>query len=214
MIYPKIETLYNRNEEFKVTNEFRCPEFALVKSWLFTEKIDGTNVRVVLFPDGLVEYRGRTDYAQMHPNLIASLNSLLPATKLQTTFEPEDGAWPLSILYGEGYGPKIQKGGRYRDDISYRLFDVRVGDWWLNWTSVEEIAAALEISTVPVIGLFTDFLPTCRDELADLFTVGSVVAQQEKNAVIEAEGIVARTDPLLFDRRGNRVMWKLKFKDF
>ena len=28
------------------------------------------------------------------------------------------------------------------------------------------------------------------------------------------EGIVARTEPLLLDRRGNRVMWKLKTKDF
>ncbi len=30
----------------------------------------------------------------------------------------------------------------------------------------------------------------------------------------KAEGIVARTEPLLFTRRGDRVMWKLKAGDF
>ena len=216
MKYPKIETIYKRNDKFKVVaTELRCSEFALINSWLITEKVDGTNIRVILFPDGQIEYRGRTDNAQMHPLLLSYLGTTFTPEKLQTQFEPYEGGWPFVILYGEGYGPKIQRGGKYRDDISFRLFDIRVDEWWLNWDSVQDVASSLEISTVPVLGKLADFLPTCHGELLDLLSDGSIVADQDgKGTGVLAEGIVARTDPLLFDRRGNRVMWKLKFKDF
>ena len=51
MEYPKIETLFNRDEKFKVVEgDYRLPEFENIKQWDVTEKIDGTNVRVRLFP--------------------------------------------------------------------------------------------------------------------------------------------------------------------
>ena len=37
MFYPKIETLYNRDDKWKVTNELRREEFGLVKEWMITE---------------------------------------------------------------------------------------------------------------------------------------------------------------------------------
>jgi len=49
--YPKIETLFKRDETFRVTDKLRLPEFALVREWLVTEKVDGTNIRVVYLPD-------------------------------------------------------------------------------------------------------------------------------------------------------------------
>lgn len=221
MKYPKIKTLYKRDPNtFKIiTSQLRCPEFALVHGWLITEKVDGTNIRVILTPDGKVEFKGRTDKAQTPVFLLDTLKSMLPSERLQSVFEQdEQGHWPLCVLYGEGYGVKIQRGGKYRKEgVSFRLFDVRIGDWWLNWDSVRDIADKLSIKTVPVLEKLERWLPTCKAELQDLFALGnSVVAWQDKGvANIEAaEGIVARTDPLLFDRRGNRVMWKLKFKDF
>ena len=53
MKYPKIQTLYDRDEKFKVDpTQIRCPEFSLITRWLITEKIDGTNVRIVRTTDG------------------------------------------------------------------------------------------------------------------------------------------------------------------
>ena len=56
------------------------------------------------------------------------------------------------LLFGEGYGPKIQGGGKYREDQSFVLFDVKVGDWWLNREAVDDVAEKLDIESVPVIG--------------------------------------------------------------
>ena len=67
MEYPKIETLYDRNEDFKVdTTAIRMAEFELIKRWRVTEKIDGMNVRVVWHanPQNLL-FWGRTDNANL-----------------------------------------------------------------------------------------------------------------------------------------------------
>jgi len=226
--YPKIQTLWNRDKEtFRLDQVLglRCAEFSLVTRWHITEKVHGTNIRVGLLPDGNVAFGGRTDRAQIPPFLLSYLQTHFTPERMQTAFEQDEtGNWPEAVLFGEGYGEKIQKGGgNYRQGVSFRLFDVWVAGWWLNWANVEDIARKLKIRTVPVLATNYEYLPTCYDELADLFPFGygySVVAREdahEQNRTNHnplAEGVVARTDPLLFNRRGNRVMWKLKFRDF
>src|SRR5262245_41422558 len=128
--YPKIDTLFDRDERtFKVIpGKFRRPEFDLVGEWDVYEKIDGTNVRVIYRPDmDILLFGGRTDNAQMPPRLMAVLTSMFPKSKMKEVFGA-DGATDEVVLYGEGYGPTIQKGGgNYRGDVSFRLFDVLVG---------------------------------------------------------------------------------------
>ena len=67
--YPKIETLFNRDEKFKLTSEVRSPVFATIKSWVVTEKIDGTNIRINLDENDVVTFNGRTDNAQIPAEL-------------------------------------------------------------------------------------------------------------------------------------------------
>lgn len=214
MKYPKIETLYNRDKDtFKVIpSELRLPEFGLVKRWLVTEKVDGTNIRVMLDTDGNVTFEGRTDRAQIPAHLLRHLDDMFTQELMCSLFEPNELGYPEVTLFGEGYGEKIQKGGNYRKGVSFRLFDVRVGDWWLNWSSVQEIARNLGIKTVPYLG-YIDFLPTCYAELEDVISL-SVVAEEECGKLIRPEGIVCRTEPLLLMRNGQRLIFKLKFKDF
>ena len=209
--YPKIETLYDRDERTHkvIPGKIRMPEFELVSRWLVTEKIDGTNIRVHL-KHGEVMYGGRTDAAQLHASLVEWLRTQLPAEKVRAAFDPGVEA----ILFGEGYGPKIQKGGGlYRSDVSFRLFDVLVvtpdRDWWLTFPNVSDVAAKLEIETVPVLGASLTF-----EEAIALVRRPSLVARTDGGAGCDQEGIVCRTDPLLFTRRGDRVMWKLKARDF
>lgn len=205
--YPKIETLFVRDTKtFKVTNVLRLPEFDLVKRWLATEKIDGTNVRVFFEVGGQVRFGGKTDNAQMPTFLLSHLQDTFPLELFGVAFD--EGA--VGVLYGEGYGPKIQKGGgNYRDNVSFRLFDVRVGDWWLNWDDVEDVAYKLGIQTVPVLTRGVSL-----EDAVGVLRVHSEVAAVEANNDIIQEGIVARTDPLLMTRNGHRLMWKLKAKDY
>lgn len=208
--YPKIETLYDRDPKtFKVMiHRVRMPEFNLIKSWHITEKVDGTNVRIMWSAaDEKLTIGGRTDNAQM-PTFLMSY--LLDTFKPEMFSEFKDD----TILFGEGYGEKIQKGGgNYREGVSFRLFDVLIGRWWLEPDSIEDISKKMGIDTVPSYGVITS-LPTSTFELEILTEGYSKVSLWEKGIKYEPEGIVARTVPLLFNRKGERVMWKLKFKDF
>lgn len=219
MEYPKIETLYNRDEKFKVKpDEVRLPEFDLVNRWLITEKIDGTNIRVV-WQDDKITFGGRTDNAQIPAFLLATLQQMFTEDAMRGAFQSEEGEMPRYIdLFGEGYGEKIQKvGSRYRSGTSFRLFDVWVDGWWLNWSNVKDVAKKLNIQTVPVLTHFGRLIKS-PEELEWHFESGKghsqVTLDEDGDSELIAEGVVARTDPLLFDRKGHRIMWKLKFKDF
>ena len=209
--YPKIETLYDRNEKTHkvIPSQLRLPEFGNIKSWRVTEKIDGTNVRICFTPPDKIIFSGRTDKAQMPVKLLDHLLQVFTVDKLSAVFQEAETE---VMLFGEGYGEKIQNGGNYRAGISFRLFDVLIGGWWLEPDSLVVIAGGLGIETVPYVAQIGS-LPETRDDLLGIIQ-SSHVATLEKGQEYQAEGIVARTYPLLLRRSGERLMWKLKFRDF
>lgn len=216
MEYHKIETLFDRDGKFVVTEQLRNPVYGAFKKWHVTEKIDGTNIRVTLTEDGKVVLGGRTDAAQIPADLIQYLYETFPADKMREALwlpDAEGKVQPVkAVLYGEGYGAGIQKGGGlYRKDKAFRLFDVLVADkWWLDWPNVEDVAAKLGIKTAPYLGDFT------LDEIVSMVKGGvpSVVSVQDSGQERMAEGVIGRTIEPLFDRRGKRIILKLKTSDF
>lgn len=217
--YPKIETLYNRDDKyFVVVGKLRLPEFGIVKGWSLTEKLHGRNTRVTLFDDGIVEYGGKTDDAEVPPELLKYLMETFPSEKLKAALWLPNKIRPkAATIYGEGYGPKMVPGsGMYRKDISFRLFDCLIegvdGSWWLERKNLEDVARKLDIKCMPIIG-HIDYLPETSLQLYSLLRE-SVVAREENDDCVIPEGIVARSEPLLYSRKGDRIMWKLKMKDF
>ena len=204
--YHKIQTLFKRdmqnNGKRLLEGEWTLPEFEFLagNQWVFTEKVDGTNIRVML-NDGAVTFGGKTDSAQIPAQLVARLNALfLPlTTKMQKVFGCD------ACLYGEGYGAKIQKGGsNYRPDQDFVLFDVRVGEWWLQRVDVEDVAQKLGLDIVPIIGEGTlhDAISQAKEGIVS--TWGN----------FQAEGIVARPKVELKTRNGQRIITKIKCRDF
>lgn len=205
--YHKIQSIYKRDMTSKrkplVEGQWTLPEFEYLSNnaWTFTEKVDGTNIRVI-FKDGNVTFGGRTDDAQIPAQLVSRLNErFLPlADKLAEIF-PNCTA----VLYGEGYGAKIQKGGsNYRADQDFVLFDVRVGQWWLQRDNVHDVAGKLGIDVVPVIGTGTLHDAVAWAKRGIRSTWGD----------FEAEGIVARPKTELNTRGGHRLIAKIKCRDF
>jgi ATP-dependent RNA circularization protein (DNA/RNA ligase family) len=206
--YHKIQSIFNRDPEdnFKtfIEGDFAKPEFKVLKdiNWVWTEKIDGTNIRVIW--DGRnVEFRGKTDKANIPSHLVKKLHELFTPEKLDAVFEDEE-----VCLYGEGYGHKIQKGGNYiQNDVSFILFDVKIGHWWLKRIDVENIAKSLDIYAVPVIdiGPLEDAIQLVKEGFK------STIAQSESYL---AEGLICKPDVELFNRKGERVITKIKHKDF
>ena len=205
--YHKIETLFERDVngtkkliEGKFRNE--TIEFLANNTWVFTEKIDGTNIRIHW--DGhKVEFAGRTDRAQIPNPLMDYLNNTFGSIEAEELFEQKFGESDV-ILFGEGYGPKIQNGGAYRDDVSFILFDVQIGDTWLKRESVEDIARTFGIDVVPII--FTGSLQQAVD----------YVKTKPKSTIGTAnmEGLVGRPAVEMRDRMGKRVIVKIKVCDF
>jgi len=212
--YSKIETLFKRGDDGKVTREYRLPEFEMIKpeSWIFTEKIDGMNIRISLSSTGL-DVRGRSDAAQIPEQLMAYIDSKLwDLDRWKDVFPDiisgEAGVSALSnvTLFGEGYGPKIQSGGEYAPEQRFVLFDVRVGEWWLNWGDVKDVAGKMGIDHVLECSIINPKF--VKESVAYGFP--SLFAEGDR----DIEGIVARLDPQLRLRNGSRLMWKLKTKDF
>lgn len=205
--YCKIETPFVRAEDGTkklIEGEWRNETVKYLKDslWEFTEKIDGTNIRVNW--DGhRVSFGGRTDKAQIPAHLVNRLNQLFLTNEAEELFEQKFGETEVT-LYGEGYGAKIQNGGAYRNDCDFILFDVQVGNTWLKRESVADIAIAFGIDVVPFVGV------------GMLRNAIEYVKTHENSAIGTAklEGIVARPLVELTDRLGNRVIVKIKRKDF
>lgn len=204
--YHKIQTIFKRDMQNKgktlLEGQWTLPEFEYLASniWAFTEKVDGTNIRVML-NDGRITFGGKTDAAQIPAQLVMRLNDkFLPlADKMQDTFGCD------ACLYGEGYGAKIQKGGgNYREDQDFVLFDVKIGDWWLQREGVEDVARKLSIDVVPIIGY-----GTLHDAVSE---AKSGIVSMWGN--FQAEGIVARPTTELKTRSGHRIITKIKCRDF
>lgn len=176
---------------------------------MFTEKVDGTNIRV-LFDVEKHEFRGRSNDAQMPPKLLKALEAMFVTEKLCEVFPDavkmfESGSIPEIVLYGEGYGATIQKGGgNYRAEPSFVLFDVKINGMWLERPNVEDIASKLGIMVAPIIG---------EGNLHDMICMveSGIVSQW---GAFAAEGIVARPKCELKTRNGERIITKLKAKDF
>ena len=203
--YHKIQTVYLRDPDNRhrtlLDGQFALPEFAYLANnhWVFTEKIDGTNIRVDWDCERVL-FGGRTDRAQMPTFLFAKLQELFPAEKFATLY-PET---PMT-LYGEGYGAKIQKGGGnyIPDGVSFILFDVMIGNY-LKREDVEDIAKHLEIGVVPMVGTGT------LAEAVDIARAGFM----SRVGTQWAEGLVMRPAVELISRTGKRIISKVKYKDF
>jgi len=203
--YHKIDTLFERGADFRVDpSKLKKSVLGTISEWDVTEKIDGTNIRVMLSKEGEVSFGGRSDNAQLPADLLQTLFRMFPADRLKSALWIE-GAPTQAILYGEGYGAGIQKGGGYRPDKSFILYDILVDEkWWLDHKDVVDVAAKLGIDTVPYLGRLT--LAQIVDLVRAPFPsrIGSAIA----------EGIVARPIETIFDKRGERIIIKLKTKDF
>ncbi len=119
--YPKIDTLYTRDEKFKVTDEIRRPEFLVPREWLVTEKIHGCNIRVSLEQEAcphlgldhpgagltgtcdtpwIMQINGRNDNSQIPPNLLLHLQETFTTEGLKSLWRCKSNC---NICSGNGW---------------------------------------------------------------------------------------------------------------
>jgi hypothetical protein len=211
--YHKIKTVWLRDPEndFKtlLEGQWSREEFEYLKDliWTWREKIDGTNIRVQWNKWGSdfapLDFQGKTDKAQIQPVLLARLPEIFSVEDMRSVFDDK----PV-CLYGEGFGNKIQKAGKYYlpDRNDFILFDVWIDGIWLNRDNVERIAERFGIKVVPIIGEGTLM------EAIEIVKIGFPSTISEVPQL--AEGIVATPKIELVCRDGSRIITKIKHKDF
>ena len=205
--YNKIDTVFNRDiygTKRLIIDSWRneAVEYLKDSKWQFTEKFDGTNIRVIW--DGhSISFAGRTDKAIISQHLLEYLNKTFSTQEVEQLFEQVYGEKQV-ILFGEGYGYKIQNGENYRNDVSFILFDVMIGENYQERQWVEETAVMLGIDVVPIV------LEGTIEEAIEF------VKAHPKSTIGTAfmEGVVGRPAVELRDRTGKRIIVKIKYSDF
>ena len=208
--YTKIETIFERDMEGTkklIDGKFRneTVEFLKDNQWICTEKIDGTNIGIVW--DGhKVSYQGRTERAQIPAHLMNKLIEMFGGETNEELFEQKFGETQV-VLFGEGYGAKIQKGGgNYRSDVYFILFCVYLPEQnlWLKRDALEDIAKTFGIDIVPIV-----LTGTLQEAV-------NFVKQKPKSTigVADMEGLVCKPTVDMLDRMGRRVIVKVKVRDF
>lgn len=211
MLYHKIHTLFKRTERGEmILGDWTNPVFEYLadKPWRMTEKIDGTNIRIIVEPPSLgvadgVTFGGRTERAQLPGPLVEYLTDKFLQPEMLEALGKKfpEGA----VLFGEGYGAGIQKGGgKYRQDQGFILFDVNVGGWWLLPDDIQDVSVTLGLDMVPEIGTMT------LVEGVEMVQKG----MKSRFGSFDAEGVVATPAVPLFTRKGERVITKIKTKDW
>lgn len=205
MEYTKIPNIFVRNETTKklVRGEYTRKAFAYLQdcAWMFTEKVDGTNIRVIW--DGFrVSFAGRTDKADIPKDLKARLEELFGGPDNEEIFEQTFGNKEV-ILFGEGYGGKIQGKNGY-GDADFIMFDIYIDGFWLEWENVCNIASKFGVKTVPALGY------------SNLSGIVDYVSKHPMSLLRdgEMEGVVARPAYGVLDRNGDRIIVKVKCRDF
>lgn len=180
-----------------------------------------------------VTIKGKTDNAQIPPHLEKYMKETFTNDKVFNALgikkyipreEWAEHGWCVSkedptpmydkipemyTLYGEGYGMKIQKGGgRYlSNSVSFRGFDVKVNDEYLLRDNAMSIFEKLGADTVPYFGQMT------IDEAIEKVREG-FVSEISEDRTLMAEGLVLSSPIGLKNRRGERLIVKIKYGDF
>ena len=203
--YTKINTCFKRDLDHnsKLYNcimpewGYTTPEFELLKDlkWEATEKIDGTNMSYCYSyhqkPYGTIEnlkIHGKTEKAQIPTHLLAKMYKLVSVEKIRKVFVKEDTVNLDVQIFGEGY-------------------DVKIGDMWLTREACEDIASKLGLKIVPLIGYLN------LQEAID-FVKNGFKSRIAENKDYDAEGLVLKAPLGLLDRRGERIITKIKACDF
>lgn len=203
--YQKINTIFKRDKKNKkiIIDEYSLPEFEYLKNniWEFSEKIDGTNIRVCWdwFTE-TIRFGGRTSNAQIPVKLLDKLQEIFIKEKLKYIFPNVD-----VVLFGEGFGEKIQNNIYKINGVDFILFDVNINGYWLDRENVNKISEKLSVKSVEIVG---------EGNIDDAVCLVSDCCFYSSIGDAIAEGIVLRPKTELFTRNNKRIIAKLKYKDF
>lgn len=187
-----------------------------------TEKVDGTNARIILLPDGTYLLGSREELLYAQGDLIEQPQLHIVATIKPIADRIIDLCDPdrVLVIYGEVYGAGVGSNGRQYAQgktTGFRVFDVaslanyrnvlswdrsRIAGWrdnggqaYLSTYGRDMLARSAKLELVP--HLFTKYageMPKTHEEAVAMLTVHSMMTKAGLDNHGAAEGIVLRSD--------------------
>jgi len=211
--YQKIPTLYKRDPKTgKVKEEYSAPLYKYLEGleWVFTEKIDGTNLRI--YWDGYnLKFLGRTDDTNWAEAQIEYLNTTFNHEGFKGLIEEKFGSKPL-VLFGELFGAvgncRIMDYGSHYNPNGYgvRFFDVKIAGKYLAYTNARGFITDLGQEFVPEV-----FRGDLSEGKIQLLKLPSTSVGKPHLIV---EGFVAQPLMQIYNEKKERVIVKTRIEDF
>ena len=244
--YQKINTIFMRDAKNVIMpyEPFTEPEFEYLRGlkWRAEEKIDGTNMRIEVTKEEVLDYTmdpsvlkgvkfniriaGKTDNAQIPKNLLKHMQEKYTNEKILGALGLKEfipvSEWK-SMYNWDDYSkiPSIYTiyGEGYGEGIQSGGWYIKGGNEFIVFdVKVNDIYLKTEARDEIATKLGAPIVPFkgyfTLDEAIDYVRNGfrSVVAESPE--VKMAEGLVLRTDLGLRNRMGNRLIVKIKYEDF
>lgn len=211
--YDKFSSPFKKDDKYLNLKELaqRLPK----GRWLKTEKIDGTNIRIILTkPDEEgqreVLIGSRTLILNKEDKISNQYFSCLEEVNLNKIKEYFKEVNSTVVLYGEGYGAGVQKGGIYAKEKNYRVFDIRIGEAYQDFEYVKKVCIDNQLNLVPLMTEVSEITyKECVDSLKN-FT-HTLINEGDGG---QPEGFVYKFEPVLLNKYGERLTFKVKHKDF
>ncbi len=210
--YGKFSSPFKKDEKFLNTTEMaqQLPN----GEWIITEKIDGTNIRIILTKpeEGKREIHIASRKLILNKDDKGSKSYLdcikeVNLHKIEEYFKDVDST---VIIYGEGYGAGVQKGGIYSSIKNFRVFDIRIGEAYQDFKYVKKVCIDNQLNIVPIIDTIKTI--TYEECINRLKSNNETLIKEGTGGKLE--GIVYKFEPVLLNKYKERLIFKAKFKDF
>jgi hypothetical protein len=182
--------------------------------FIFTEKLDGTNIRLIYQPEqeyhsesgqplkARVSIKGRSDGAQVNGHLVDWCKTL-DVEKFVTVFGHR-----AVCIYGEGVGSGIRKGGLHYGPTHFRAFAIKGPHGFYRADIADDILRkGLGLQVAPVV------LEATLNEGIEYMKTGFRTQLGPNPNTFQAEGLVGVPTVPICKPNGERIIVKLKHCD-
>ena len=178
-------------------------EYLAKNPWTYKRKLNGENMRVLWDGDQAI-WNGRTNNFTPNRETTEYMNS----TFAEEIFEEKFGRDKQVLLFGERMAPGAQGNELGLEKTEFVLFDVKIANVWLEPESVRAIAEYFRLRTCYDFMRSIDKARNYTESLEKLIELCSV------GDFSEWEGIVAIPATGVFNRKGERIICKIKNQDY
>ena len=155
--YSSIENSYQQKNILKFLE--RNPE-AFKQRWIVRSKLDGANIQLVFTPFEPMKVGKRTGYIEEGTAFFDIWNTLKTYDQFFTALQDYCNELNTTLrLYGELYGPGIQKRVNYGDTKKIAVFDLEQGGILMPQFALISFLEGFQMSGIlpPLIGIFDTF---------------------------------------------------------